>query len=361
MQDRDATIFNIQALRAFAALSVVFLHLSEPAGLGLPFAAGRFGVDIFFVISGFIISYVAARDPSDFMVKRLIRIVPAYWAATLLLFALVIALPHLFHTAKPDPQLLGLSLAFLPSAPGVNPILAVGWSLNYEMYFYVLFALSLAVSRRHAGAICAALILAIMAIVHLWVPSGTVLRFYGRPVVLEFVFGIALFEAWRLMPRTASVAPRRGALVAGAMLLAALAVLLAGGLPIATLGRASVLGVPAAAIVGSALLLEGRYRLALTNSVVLLLGEASYVLYLIHDFVIYGFTRLVFRGSPHWPIAAKLALFVPAIAIAAAIAVALHLWIEKPVLAALRRRFIGAQPAAPTLAAAESNMTTHPP
>jgi exopolysaccharide production protein ExoZ len=345
MERRDATIFNIQALRAFAALSVAYWHLSGTTVLRLPFARGSFGVDIFFVISGYIISYISARDPSRFMLKRLIRIVPAYWAASLFIFALVCAVPGLFHTAKPDLGLLATSLAFLPHNSGANPILAVGWTLNYEMYFYALFALSLALSRRYASVICASLVLLVMVAIDLAAPRAPSLRFYGDSVVLEFIFGIVLFQATQRLPWVFGPAKRRAdaALIVPALLIPAALALLLFPREVAFMGtwRAVSGGIPAALLVGSALLLELRYGIATANPVILLLGEASYVLYLIHDFVIYSFTRLIFHGAAHWPVAEKWLLAFPVLAITAAIAVGLHIWLERPAMAALRRRLVG--------------------
>ena len=74
-------IYNIQFLRAFAALLVVYFHTTFSTALGLPESFGIFGVDIFFVISGYIISYVTFLDPTRFVQKRIIRIVPFYWVS----------------------------------------------------------------------------------------------------------------------------------------------------------------------------------------------------------------------------------------------------------------------------------------
>ena len=72
-------IYNLQLLRALAALAVVYFHVTSEAGLGLPVNIGAHGVDVFFVISGFIIAYIGARSPDGFLLRRLIRIVPFYW------------------------------------------------------------------------------------------------------------------------------------------------------------------------------------------------------------------------------------------------------------------------------------------
>src|SRR5262249_47851617 len=181
-------IYNIHLLRALAALAVVYFHVTSDAGLQLPVNIGAHGVDVFFVISGFIIAYIGARSPDGFLVRRLIRIVPFYWAATLVVFAVALLYPHVMRTTQADFAQLVYSLLFIPRETpyaGMLPTLILGWSLNYEMYFYVLFALSLLLARRRAPLVCAALITAILLAI-VW--SGTArpsLRFYARPLVFE--------------------------------------------------------------------------------------------------------------------------------------------------------------------------------
>src|SRR5882672_247790 len=150
---------SVQALRALAALCVVVYHVDFVG-------RGAFGVDIFFVISGFIICHVTAKDHDGFLRKRLIRIVPLYWAGTLCLYCLGLVAPRLLQS---EPTLSGLvnSLLFIPYAKEggrVYPILFLGWTLNYEMFFYALFACALALNRRLAPiTVCAALVVLVAA------------------------------------------------------------------------------------------------------------------------------------------------------------------------------------------------------
>src|SRR5947209_976295 len=124
-------LHNIQYLRGIAALGVVAFHAALTAGV--PFRMGAFGVDIFFVISGFLmvaITNVNSRQ-APFLRDRIVRVVPLYWIATL-----VVYLADRRYTSGPD-QLVS-SLMFIPrghsaDAPWFFPVLNVGWTLNYEM------------------------------------------------------------------------------------------------------------------------------------------------------------------------------------------------------------------------------------
>ena len=149
----------VQVLRGLAALAIAALHaqadaraLAEARGLGftpllhLPWAAG---VDVFFVISGLIMVHASrglfAREGArgTFLKRRLARIVPLYWAVTLLYLAVALTTPALLNSALLDPAPILASFLFIPfTRPdgAVQPLYSLGWTLNFEMLFYVLFA-----------------------------------------------------------------------------------------------------------------------------------------------------------------------------------------------------------------------------
>ena len=210
---RTDRIVSIQLLRFLAALGVLIAH-AELFGYHLgrflqvgvariPISLdGGFGVDLFVAISGFVMVHSSRRlygapgGQAAFIKRRLLRIVPLYWLATL------VALAWALHFG-PRPDLAGIiqSFAFIPfrsaAASGrVVPVLEVGWTLNYEMLFYLLFAATLAGT---AGATVRRLTLVLGAIVllrlALYLPLP--LAAWGRPIVLEFAagMGIALLHA----------------------------------------------------------------------------------------------------------------------------------------------------------------------
>ncbi len=336
---------------------MVFLHVSSDAGLSLSPSFGAFGVDVFFVISGYIITYVAFRDPAQFMRKRIIRIVPAYWTMTLLVYGVALLTPSLLRNTSADPSLLVSSLFFIPhdTARGPSPTLALGWTLNYEMYFYLLFAIGLALSKRYSSVIAMGLILAVMMLTDIIGPRSQAAAYYGQPIVLEFLYGILIFHAFRLAAPDAA-SPRRDAgfglvvaLIGGAILFLVIAEVTGHDSP-----RFAAKGLPAALLVAGALLLEVRYAFAWRNRTILLLGEASYVLYLIHPFVLYGFTRVLLRGASQWPDTAKWPLALLLVAITASVAIAVHYWLEAPAMRMLRKRFIRSRKVVSLPAAAAS-------
>ena len=269
----------LQYLRALAALAVVYSHAAlqvEGYMSHLP-QFGSFGVDVFFVISGFIMVWIAkpTDTPGRFIVNRVRRVVPLYWFFTLLMALILVLAPTVFKKSTFEWSTFLMSLAFVPHESSAHPgwlwpIVAPGWSLNYEMYFYLLFALSLLLppARRVAGVI--AMLGIVVLAVNLSGTEAPLARFFGKAMVFEFAFGMLLAVAWRrgfrLSPRAALLA----LLVGTALLLLHL-----------PLPRLLMFGVPSLLVVAGAVYLplpERRWGV--------LLGDASYALYLSHLFTL---------------------------------------------------------------------------
>jgi exopolysaccharide production protein ExoZ len=200
------TLYSVQYLRAAAALAVVYYHVSalsqETWGLDPERIdhVGAAGVDLFFVISGFVMAMIVGRpgafDGREFWVRRIARVVPAYWVITFAVFALAWFMPHLFNSTTADVYTLMTSLSFLALDQGdgnTTPLLVVGWTLNYEIFFYAIVALTAGLfgDRRLHGA---SLLLIALVVLGLWfVPEDPSLAFYTDPILLEFVFGILIY------------------------------------------------------------------------------------------------------------------------------------------------------------------------
>ncbi|WP_420961598.1 acyltransferase family protein [Brucella sp. IR073] len=265
---------SIQVLRAIAALAVVFFHLS-PASWTL----GAAGVDLFFVISGFIMGTVGLSDsPGSFMRKRIIRIVPLYWAVTLAMCAASLV-PGLFANFTFDLPRLVTSLFFIPFEDlqgKIWPLVVVGWTLNYEMFFYVLFALGLWLRLPILVPVLA--IAALAAAGLLLRPDATIPRFYTDQLLLEFAIGLLLSRAMVF----------KNALLGAALAIAGVVSLLSWGLASDTPEwRVIYWGLPAAAIVAGFLAVEraGAFPARALRPLEKL-GDASYSLYLTHGIVL---------------------------------------------------------------------------
>jgi peptidoglycan/LPS O-acetylase OafA/YrhL len=334
-------IYNLQMLRALAALSVVYLHVVSDAGLNLGIGVGNFGVDLFFVISGFTMSYVGHMSPGQFILRRCIRILPLYWIGTLGAFLIAWIAPTLLQSASASIPHLLHSLVFAPypnKLGNLQPTLALGWTLNYEMYFYLLFAAGLALTLRFAPVVAAALLVVNVIAIRLAGVHDKTILFYADPIVYEFCLGIIVFYlvegSSAIKPVSARSTAARLGLIFGAAIAATALVLQE------LLGRGDRTlwaGVPAAFLVLAVVLLEKQHGIAATNSLVLLLGDSSYALYLIHPYILFGAIRLFLDPSKMG--APELGLAIIGLMSGAALAaIAVHVVVERPILAYLRGR-----------------------
>lgn len=200
---------SIQTLRALAAWLVVFHHYMQIAhnfeqtdeiSVAL-FKYGAIGVDLFFVISGFVI-YLSASGkdvtPKVFALHRIARIAPAYWLFTLITAVLLIFAPGIVPLTLYEPAFLIKSLFFIPAQNpagiGIFPIITVGWTLNYEMAFYAIFLLSLyAPTKLRIPAIVLGVLLLRKAVPGL----GGDFVFFTNKIVYEFLFGIFIAYAYQ--------------------------------------------------------------------------------------------------------------------------------------------------------------------
>ena len=154
-------------------------------------------IDIFFVLSGFIMIYTnqdknSVKDAVDFIVRRIIRIVPLYWFYTFLLLAVAFVIPQVLDKAEFVPLDFLKSLFFVPyvnTAGDLQPFLAVGWSLNYEMYFYLVFAVFLMFPGVRMLLFMSAYYLFTVYLLPHILPDGVIEGFYTRFIVLEFLVG----------------------------------------------------------------------------------------------------------------------------------------------------------------------------
>jgi exopolysaccharide production protein ExoZ len=274
------TIVSVQALRALAALSVVLCHFNflglQLSGRGddpIPLYSFASGVDLFFVISGFIMVY-SSEDLFGakgawriFLRRRLFRIVPLYWATTVFLFIVLMHKLDVAHVLK--------SLLFIPyeSAAGFYPVHGVGWTLNFEMFFYVLFAAAIFLPKGSAVAGVSLGLLCLVAFGRIWQPQGAVL-FWSDPIVIEFIFGMVIALVYGRIEL-------HGLVRACLMFFGMTAVWFSAPSAVPSGYRVLLWGVPAAMIFAGAVLGKQPDFGRLTAPAKLM-GNASYALYLIH-------------------------------------------------------------------------------
>lgn len=331
-------IYGIQYLRAIAALAVVLFHAAEKTGHH--FAIGAAGVDVFFVISGFIMWVISdrrAQQPGRFLLERAVRIVPVYWLATAVMIggAAFGLFPNLVLTAHHIFASLFFIPARSPSSGELWPVLVQGWTLNYEMFFYLVFAASLFL-RRNVRLMTVALVFTSLAGLGAVVSSDNPLFLtYTRPIMLEFVVGMAIGQLW-LKGRV----PGPG--IGLALVLLAMSgffVLQVYRLPFSEFNC----GPLAAALVLGTLSLDAAGQVR-SWRLPAFLGNASYSIYLWHTFAISVIAKLALAlGLASWiafPVAVAGGVFAGSLA---------YLFVERPLVG--RLRIPGAVPRAGVVAA----------
>lgn len=338
---------NIQALRGVAALMVLAAHVKEAeldyggANALLPhfLFMGVVGVDLFFLISGFVMTHVAlagSRGPAAarrFLYNRAARIYPVYWVATVLLMALYTGKQVLFAEGTPFPNPVE---TFLLLPDDHYPLVPVGWTLVHEMYFYVVFAAFVFWRAAKAPLFLggwAALVAAAIGFGAFGANAWTKIVF--NPLTFEFIAGAFV-----------ALAVKRGAtrfagpaLAAGILLFAAQTAFFADRLYPDVMGqfalRAALFTPPFALILYGAAALERR-KAAHAPSWLIRTGDASYSLYLIHvpAFLVVGKLISISVADTRF----DNLLLISAFALAAlAAAFALHAFVERPLLAATKR------------------------
>ncbi len=339
--------FGIQMLRGLAAVIVVLHHQAEAAGdifIHTPDLSilnrGAFGTDIFFPISGFVMYLTAtsilnrprlAQAWKDFAWRRILRIGPVYWLLTLLKLFLLIAIPSaMLHYKFRLWNAIGAFL-FIPSLNYMGqpePPLVVGWTLAYEMFFYLL--VTMAIAWRLPLLRWCAIVIGALSVLGLVIPHTWGLAYLADPLELEFLAGMLIAaNATRLQALPAWV-PALCLVGATSFVIAYPAVSLA-FVP----QRALLWGVPGALIVLAIVALESRLKLWHPRFL-LLLGDASFSLYLTHTFVV-PTTRLLTRRLHLGGDAGLAFFFLLGLLLCTITAILFHLYVELPML----NRFMG--------------------
>jgi exopolysaccharide production protein ExoZ len=354
---RAPKLIHLQILRACAASLVVVDHTFGSLDFRkLPFSqyqhagdlSGNMGVCAFFVLSGLIMMRQSAnrfgtlRGPFTFLRHRLIRIVPMYWIATILWFAELVT--DKVWTPHAKGQML-LSLGFIPNYLAgdfrLMPVLQAGWTLNYEMSFYALFALALFLPRKTGLTVLMGVPLVLYGIGHrhhgflLTQGAPSVLRVYTDSIILLFAVGVVIGFAESGLKHL----PKLKLAISPAFLIV-LPPLLFLCFPTtwgamdwwAEVRVYSIVVVSLCAIVGNE-------RVGWVNRTLVLLGDASYSTYLFHLWACGWTIPLVLWIDRHLQLSASSPVpFVVASLVAAnALGAAIHLAVERPLTQQLKR------------------------
>jgi exopolysaccharide production protein ExoZ len=316
-------IANLQVLRGLAALGVVFYHTAFllPGDVHTEFQ----GVSIFFVISGFLMPYITRDSADRFLSARLIRIVPLYWMCTAFLFYL--------KGGHGVGNFL-LSLFFIPYfdiSGDPHPMLGVGWTLNIEMFFYILFAGAILINRRWAPVLAAAALIGLKYARDWTGCTSPACDLYAHHYTNYLVLGICVFYVWSVMERWL---PKYWGLVApAAFAFAILYLAYSVSPPIAAALQPFAVGISISDAMPALLVLAA---LALNSAGFacswkppLVLGDASYSLYLTHIFVIE-------KLRPYIDFAHNILALATVLIASAALACLVFYAIERPILRTIK-------------------------
>jgi peptidoglycan/LPS O-acetylase OafA/YrhL len=328
---------SIQWLRGIAALAVVMLHASEvlikynvtvPVLSELKF--GGWGVDLFFVISGFIMIFIVRdstgklTDTGNFWLRRLVRIAPPYWIFMSIVVAISILAPR-FTEYKPSVDHILASYLFIPwtDLRGIMaPPLRIGWSLNFEAYFYLVFGLMLLLpTRQRLGTLIFwAIASALMG--YFWTPASPLLQMMTDTRLLEFVSGAIIGHLWirgKVLPLSLAIVS-----LTGGTILICVGDIYGNHLP-----PALSLGIAAIMMVSGAVGMESHQGKAFRWVFPKKLGDWSYAIYLTHILTLGVFGRVLMALKLDQYIPAFLVLLI-ALCVATAVGWFVYRFIEHP-------------------------------
>lgn len=298
-------LISVQYLRAFAAIMVVLTHISHKLNVNSIdmlewFTIGHYGVDLFFIISGFIMCLTVDKKQitfRSFMTARFIRILPLYWLLTTVALAVFLIEPSIVNSSGGNTSIL-TSYFLLPTEDKF--LIRNGWTLSYEFLFYIIFSAFL-FSKNHK--VYSSILLLSLVVFNLFVHSDSIIiSFITSPLLIEFLLGMLAYE---ILKRDVLSTFYGGVLV---FLSLAFLILLNVFGPLSNfLGRSLYAGFPMFLFfLGFVSLEKFMPKLECLYKV----GMSSYSLYLLHPFLLSGVT-VIFKlfGLTYFPILYMAAMF----------------------------------------------------
>lgn len=335
---------QLQYIRAIAALLVVYYHAILQLEKVLPASPlagadiGDSGVDLFFVLSGFVMWVTTCARPVstlEFYWKRIRRITPLYWSATLTAALAALVMPTLLRSTVFDPAHILASFLFIPwvnPAPGLEsmiaPIVVPGWTLNYEMYFYFVFGLMLLLPQGLRLIGLTSIFAMVIISCRLLPFESTATLFYGNSVVFEFLAG-AMIGHHHMTAGRLTIGRGVPLLVAGALLL------LANNYLDPAIDRFFAMGIPAAVIIYAVTAMD--FSGIRPVAWLCRLGDASYSIYITHGFVLAGM-RVLFIAMPFTTLKNEMIFVAASLAMSIGVGILIHALFESPVDRYLKRR-----------------------
>jgi peptidoglycan/LPS O-acetylase OafA/YrhL len=278
------------------------VHCTTAGDYNFP-TTGSFGVDIFFIISGFIIAYMVLQNTENFLIKRIIRIEPMYILATIAMALTVMIFPDLIRSTTVSFSGFIKSVLFIPGPENRGqPVLGQGWTLNYEMFFYIVMFLCIIFvkNKKYLTLACGFILVFIVVILNFIHSENFILSYYKNNLFLEFIYGMVLYHLYILSEKSEyKIFINKKVKI---LILTFFAILGYGFMIFSDLNnfllssnRNINYGIPVLILVSAILFLE---KEIIYNKIVKFgveLGEASYVMYLIHYHIVIFLARAVFN------------------------------------------------------------------
>jgi len=336
----DANIESIQIMRGVAAILVVLLHISIKGGQYgndalKGFSIGGAGVDLFFIISGYIMCVsTIGRDLNfnRFMLHRIRRIIPLYWLTTTIGLAIFLYKPEIVNTSGGETSIWA-SYTLIPN--GKRYLNSNGWTLSFEFLFYILFGLLIHKGTYKAIQLSSLILLGMVATGLFFFYNGNAFNFATNNLYIEFIYGMGcfyLFDKKIIRPNTAIGV---SLCILGIVLLVAEVVF---SVPNQEAGRGWLWGIPMLLVFAGFLCLEGFIKgsTSFLKGLFLKAGNSSYSLYLFHPFTLSAtaicLERLHLSSNPY-----LFTVILFSVTVMAGYLV--YLYVERP-LVAISKRFL---------------------
>lgn len=306
----------LQIIRIIAAMSIALAHINRITqihfnrNLGfVPAVFGDWGIDLFFVLSGFIIFYVHSDDfakpqiVKSYLIKRFIRIYPIYWILTLVIIPVIFIFPDIGGGYERDFEYIVKSFLLIPQA--YSPLLFLGWTLIHIIRFYLFIALMIWL-KKNLGIIL--MVTFILFTLLLFIApkelDNPLTNYLFSPFNIEFLLGFFGAYIMKLSKNTLQRTYILTSLVIYLILFLTFfpyilnkitdpqILLQSFNNPLMIRERVWLLGIPFAIIITSLGIFEKKYSLKLPG-IFLYLGDASYSIYLSHYMFIYIFILML--------------------------------------------------------------------